>query len=49
MWPEPELRTIIRPEPELKNRNLHSTSQYICFRAGPESHYTMAVRFWDPS
>jgi hypothetical protein len=25
MWPEPELRDIIRPEPELKNRSLHST------------------------
>jgi hypothetical protein len=28
MWPEPELRAIIRPEPEpeMKNRSLHSTS-----------------------
>ena len=27
MWPEPELRAIIRaePEPEMKNRSLHST------------------------
>ena len=26
MWPEPELRAIIRPEPEMKNRSLHSTT-----------------------
>jgi hypothetical protein len=26
MWPEPELRAIIRPEPEMKNRSLHSAN-----------------------
>jgi hypothetical protein len=29
MWPEPELRAIIRPEPEMKNRSLHSTSEGV--------------------
>jgi hypothetical protein len=28
MWPEPELRAIIRPEPEMKNRSLHSTTRH---------------------
>jgi hypothetical protein len=33
MWPEPEpeLRAIIRPEPEMKNRSLHSTSSPFCY------------------
>ena len=31
MWPEPELRAIIRPEPEpeMKNRSLHSTTAVL--------------------
>jgi hypothetical protein len=44
MWPEPELRAIIRPEPEMKNRSLHSTIRKLrcymtymtCFNSFPE-------------
>ena len=44
MWPEPELRAIIRPEPELKNRSLHSTNQYrYIYIASEQYTYTVEI------